>query len=361
MRVAILGLGIVGRGVYELLIKETHIEVAYIVEIDDAKLQGLKHLKAPSFEHVLKDRSVDTIIEVIGGKTIAYDMVKRAIEANKHVVTANKALISASFKELHELASKHHVYLKYEASVAGATLVVKPLMRMSYLNHFYKLEGILNGTTNYVLTQIFKHKKDLSQALKDAEALGFIEAGSNDDMLGLDTMRKINIMSMHLYHTYIEEKDIQVIPLTILSETLIDHLKALNYIIKYMALSHVENNHLTIQVMPIAYQKPSIYDHIDDEMNILFAYGKYHQKQAFIGQGAGRYPTATAIISDLDDINTHVRDELQFEDTYRVNKKQYQHTFIIETQDGFEMTSGYLDEIITSQNIKSWIKVEDAS
>ena len=268
MRVAILGLGIVGRGVYDLLIEETDIEVAYIVEIDDVKMKGLEHLKAPSFEHVLEDESIDTIIEVIGGKTIAYRMVKQALEAKKHVVTANKALISAYFKELHDLASKHHVHLKYEASVAGATQVVKPLMRIAYLNHFYKLEGILNGTTNYVLTQIFKQGKDMHQALNDAQELGFIEAGSNDDMLGLDTMRKLNIMSMLLYHTYIDEKDIQVIPLTILNDALMSHLKSLNYTVKYIASSTVDDHHLTIQVMPVAYKKPSIYDHIDDEMNI---------------------------------------------------------------------------------------------
>lgn len=358
MNIAILGLGVVGRGVYDILMKETSHKVSYIVEIDDQKLEGLMHLKAPSFQHVLDNPDVDVIVELIGGKTIAYDFVKAALRSKKHVVTANKALISAHFQTLQELADRHQVQLRYEASVAGATMLLTPLIRMSHINQFNHIYGIMNGTTNFVLTQIFKYHRSMSEAIEQAKALGYIETGSNDDMEGLDAMRKINILSMLAYHTIIEESSIVVTPLNTISDQMIDYLKSEGYRLKYIALSKLKEHHITIEVCPLAIMSPSIYDHIDDEMNIVMLEGTYHQKQAFIGQGAGRYPTATAIISDIQLIDKEYSEHILINHQYEVNSIPVNETFIIETLEGFMTLSTTTEALMLRDDIRCYVKVE---
>ena len=361
MNVAILGLGVVGRGVYDILVKDTSINVSYIIERDEDKLQGLMHLKAPSFEHVLHDESVDVIIELIGGKKIAYEFVKAALEAKKHVVTANKALISAYFQELHELASSHQVFLKYEASVAGATQILTPMMRLSSINHFNHIYGIMNGTTNYVLTRVFKHNMTMKDAVLEAKALGYIETGSNDDMAGLDAMRKINILSMLAYQTTIDESDILVTPLDSITDTMITYLKSKGYGLKYIAESTLIENHIEIHVGPVATLNPSFYDHIDDEMNMVTLAGKYHKKQGFIGQGAGRYPTATAIISDLMLIENNYQEHIQLNQTYDMNSSLQPSTFIVETLEGIMIIKATRNEVIEREDIKCFVQIEEIS
>lgn len=361
MNVAILGLGVVGRGVYDILVKDTSINVSYIIERDENKLKGLMHLKAPSFEHVLNDSNVDVIIELIGGKTIAYDFVRAALKAKKHVVTANKALISAYFQELHELASTHQVCLKYEASVAGATQLLTPIMRLSNINHFNHIYGIMNGTTNYVLTRVFKHNMTMKEAVLEAKALGYIETGSNDDMAGLDAMRKINILSMLAYHTNIDESDILVTPLDSITDTMISYLKSKGYGVKYIAESSLNGQQVIIHVGPLATRNPSIYDHIDNEMNMVTVEGKYHKKQAFIGQGAGRYPTATAIISDVMLIENKYQEPIHLNQTVEVNTSLKPSQFIVETLEGIMTIKALRNELIEREDIKCFVQIEEKS
>lgn len=156
MNIAILGLGVVGRGVYDLLIDlHKDITVKYVLELDPNKLVGVTANNEASFDEILNDKDIDIIVELIGGKGIAYEFIKQALSHKKHVVTANKAVVSAYFEELHTLAKANNVSLRYEASVGGGIIVLNPLEKLVKVNPIHEISGIINGSTNFILSKSF--------------------------------------------------------------------------------------------------------------------------------------------------------------------------------------------------------------
>ena len=350
MKVAILGMGVVGRGVYDILTEEQpSIEIKYVLERNLEKTQGLKTIVAGHIEEILEDDEVDVLIELIGGKSVAYEFVKLALKHKKHVVTANKALISAYFEELHELAKKQGVSLRYEASVGGAINVIDPLYEIANINRIHKIEGIMNGSTNYILTNVFDHNKSLSDVLDDALELGYLETGTNDDMEGLDLMRKINILSMIAYHQYIKEEDILRVPLTNLTPECIDLVKKHNLTIKYIATSTLKNDAISIQLEPVILTKNHFYQQISGAENIITLYGAYHKKQSFIGTGAGRYPTASAVCYDVLKIMRHAAVKQDYSNQYQITNQE-QGYYLIEENDQLVITKQIsLDSLLKSK------------
>ncbi|MBI9009176.1 MAG: homoserine dehydrogenase [Tenericutes bacterium] len=330
MKIAIIGLGVVGRGVYDLVtMDQSVLQVKYVLELDKSKLQGIDALVAKDIDEILNDSEVDTVVELIGGKGIAYSFVLQALNHKKNVVTANKALISAYFKELTELANKNNVSLRYEAAVGGAINILDPLLTISRINKIHKIQGIINGSSNFILSKIFIEDYSLEKALEEAFKLGYLEANSNDDMEGLDLLRKINILSMLSYHQYIDESDIIRVPLSNVSSAFIDYIKSKNLALKYIATSELVNNQIMIHLEPVVIKKDSFYSYINYEENIIDIYGQYHLKQSFIGQGAGRYPTASAVVYDLIK-QTEKTDYIQsFENNYPINKELKKYPFFI--------------------------------
>ncbi len=334
MKVAIIGLGVVGQGVYDLITQDfKDIEVVYVLEKDEEKLKNLKHLKAQSFDDIINDINVDVIIELIGGKTIAYELITKALNKQKHVITANKALMSERFEELTKLAQKNNVKLLYEASVAGAIILLDPLKKIREINQIYQIEGILNGSTNFILSKVFLDHQTLEQAILEAFKLGYLEKGSDDDMLGLDALRKINILSMIAYKSYLNEKDILRIPLSSLTNQFMSSVKQKGFMIKYIAHSKIENQILSIVVEPLIIDEKSTYGSIHYEENMVNIYGKYHKKQTFIGQGAGRYPTASAVVYDLLTIKQTSNEDLTYDQIYDINNNSNTHHFLVQTKD----------------------------
>lgn len=334
MNVALLGFGVVGKGVYDILVdNHLNIHVKYILEKNDNLLTNLMHLKANDIETILNDASIDVVIELIGGKGVAYQFVKQALQHQLHVVTANKALISAHFKELHDLASKHHVNLLYEASVGGAIIALDPLRHMRYANPVHEIKGIINGATNFVLTKIFLENTSLDDALKKALQLGYLETGSTDDMDGLDLMRKINILSMLAYETYIDESKILNMPLSRLTSSFMTYIKSKGLILKYVAYSARIDDDINIYLTPTILSKDHLYSHINNEFNIIDVYGRYHHHQSFIGQGAGRYPTASAVVYDLLTMNFEQPLVEIYKKQYHVNEQPFNHQYVVQYQD----------------------------
>jgi homoserine dehydrogenase len=320
MNIALLGFGIVGKGVYDIVTSDfPSWNIKYVLEKDPTKTKEIKAIATQSYEDIMKDKEIDVVIELIGGKTIAYQMIKIALKQKKHVVTANKAVISAYYHELTELAKENNVSLFYEASVGGAIIVLDPLFKMAEFNQINQIEGIINGSTNFVLSSIFQDNKSLSQALIEAKELGYIETGSTDDMDGLDLLRKINILSMISYHTYINESDIERVSLSSITTELIDYLKDHNLAMKYIASSHKRENQIGIHLEPVILSKDDFYNQIHFEENVISVFGTYHKKQSFIGQGAGRFPTASAVINDLLLLESKEERRHQFKEYIRVN------------------------------------------
>jgi len=263
MNIALLGYGVVGKGVYDIISNDhPNLKIKYIVEKDKEKLGNLKHLAPTSFTDVLEDNEIDVVIELIGGKTVAYQMIKEALLHKKHVVTANKAVISEFFEELTTIAKSNDVSLLFEASVGGAIIVLDPLYRIAEINKISGITGIINGSTNFVLSSIFLENQSLEDALKKASDLGYIEANSTDDMDGFDLLRKINILSMISYHTYIKEEDIERTPLSSISSDFISYVKSHNLAMKYIATSKEHSGKISIHLEPVILEKEAFYNQI---------------------------------------------------------------------------------------------------
>jgi homoserine dehydrogenase len=358
MNIAILGFGVVGKGVYDIITTHhKHWNIKYILELDESKLGTLIHLKAPSFETIVNDKEIDIIIELIGGKTIAYHFIKEALNHKKHVVTANKAIISEYFHELTTIANENNVSLLFEASVGGAIIVLDPLYTIKETNPIHKIEGIINGSTNFVLSNIFINNKDFKSALEEATNLGYIETGTTDDIDGLDLLRKINILSMISYNTYIKENDVIRVPLTNLTEDFINYVKSQNKQIKYIAISEYKNGNVSIQLEPVVVDEQSIYSKIHFEENIISLHGQYHKTQSFIGQGAGRYPTATAVINDVFLISRNEKRTYTFNNhpTFSNNIKS---NYIIEKDNTFTTVfSTTLKSLLEDNSIKCFARM----
>ncbi len=300
MNIALLGFGTVGKGVFDILTTDfKDIKIKYILVKHQEKHQDIKTLLIESFEDILNDSSIDVVIETIGGLDPAYNYVKRALLNHKHVITANKALISLYYDELVELAHNQNVDLRFEASVGAGINIIDPLKTISKINHIYKIEGIMNGSTNFILSKIFIEDKTLEEALIEAKSLGYIEDDPKDDLDGFDLMRKIHILSMIAYQMKIDPNQIIREPLSRLTQKDYDKAKSDNQVIKYVATSEKIKDKVFIKIEPIFIDDNHPYAKINYEENIITLYGKYHLKQTFIGQGAGRYPTASAIVYDV--------------------------------------------------------------
>ncbi len=300
MIVALLGFGTVGKGVYDLIIQDhPSIKIKYVLDRHPEKTQGIKALVVDDYDIILNDPQVDTIIELLGGSKNAYPYVKKAIMHSKNVVTANKALISEHFRELHELTQSYHTHLRYEASVGAGIIVIDPLMKSSPSDPVTEITGIINGSTNFILTEVFDHESSLDQALENARKLGYIETGTNDDLMGLDLMRKINILSMIAYQQVIDEKAINLIPLQDIGDALIREVKDLHLVIKYVATSTFENECISIHLEPVVFNRNHVFSKVSGTDNIILVKHLSGKTDTYFGPGAGRYETAGAVIHDL--------------------------------------------------------------
>lgn len=358
MNIAILGFGIVGKGVYDILSKDfTDHNVKYILELDDQKLGNLISKRPSSYDVILQDDEVDVIIELIGGKGIAYTFIKQALIHKKHVITANKAVISEHYKELTQLAEENNVTLSFEASVGGAIIVLNPLFTIAKINKINKIEGIINGSTNFVLSSVFKENKSLADSIDEANTLGYIETGTTDDMDGLDLLRKINILSMISYKTFIKESDITRVPLSSLTNEFIDYVKKTNRTIKYIATSEKHNNEISIHLEPVILDSSLLYSNIDYEDNIISIHGQYHKVQSFVGQGAGRYPTASAVINDLITIDYKVKSVQEYKETTGINKTK-KYDFLVQKNMKFlEVKSITIEELLNDDSIQCFARI----
>ncbi|MBN2540380.1 MAG: homoserine dehydrogenase [Bacilli bacterium] len=363
MNVAILGLGVVGMGVYDILLRDVpDIKVKYVMELDQEKTKNLDVIVANHISTILEDDTLDTVIELIGGKRIAYTFVKQALQAKKNVVTANKALISDYFEELTELANENGVILRYEASVGGAINVLDPLLTIAKINHIHKIEGIINGSTNFILSKIFLEDYDLDKALEAARNLGYIETGTNDDLEGFDLLRKINILSMMSYGQYIKEEEIIRVGLDTIPREFYEYVKSKGLTMKYIATSEWKNNQIMVHLEPVIVSQDHFYTKINYEENIVTLYGAYHNKQSFIGQGAGRYPTASAVVYDLLKIKEQDHARLQYKNNFVINKNLNKYRFLVLKNGKFLKTESMtFESLLVDKEIQAFARIDEGA
>ncbi len=315
--VAILGYGVVGSGVSEVIRRNREnirikagdeISVKYILDIRDFPDSPDRDLIVFDPDVIFNDPEVSIVVETIGGTGAAYEFTMRALKSRKHVVTSNKELVAAYGPELLQTARENGVNYLFEASVGGGIPIIRPLNQCLAANEISSITGILNGTTNYILTQMKKKGEDYTNALREAQKNGYAEANPAADIDGFDACRKIAILSSIAYNEFVDYRGIYtegIKNITIEDMVYADEMGA---VIKLVALSRRENDRIFARVSPVVLPKSSPLANVEDEFNAIVVKGDAVGDAMFYGRGAGKLPTASAVVADIIDIVRHPGD-----------------------------------------------------
>tara|TARA_B100000902_G_scaffold37182_1_gene44501 strand:+ start:8655 stop:9971 length:1317 start_codon:yes stop_codon:yes gene_type:complete len=314
INVGLIGAGTVGSGTYKVL-KENSLEIyrktkkeitvfalaekdlKRAKEVVDDKTKILKD----AFD-LIKDKNIHIVVELIGGTGVAKDLVEAAIKNNKHVVTANKALIALHGDELVNLANKHNVILAYEAAVAGGIPIIKSLREGLASNKVKWIVGILNGTTNYILTEMKENNLTFDVALKQAQELGFAEADPTFDIEGIDAAHKITILASIAFGIPLNFNSVYVEGISEINQKDIIYAEELGYRIKLLAITKFHNNSIELRVHPTLIPEKRLVANVNGSMNAVLIQSNMVGPTLYYGAGAGSEPTASAVVTDIIDI-----------------------------------------------------------
>lgn len=314
VNVAILGYGVVGSGVAEVIRKNsqsiaqragTDIRVKWILDIRDFPDSPDKDVLTKNADDVFNDKEVEIVIETIGGATIAAQFTKRALEAGKSVVTSNKELVASQGPELLQLAQEKGVSYLFEASVGGGIPIIRPLNQCLAANQINGITGILNGTTNYIFTQMKKEGKSFEAALKEAQQNGYAEQNPTADVEGHDACRKLAILSSIAYNEFVDYSNVFTEGITKVSTADMKYAEALNGVIKLIAVSRKLGEKIFARVSPAIISKDHPLANVEDVFNAIVVKGDAIGDAMFYGRGAGKLPTASAVVADVIDIAKH--------------------------------------------------------
>jgi homoserine dehydrogenase len=334
MKIGIIGLGTVGEGVLKVLTKEKHsifeksqadIEVKYACDLNitrDFSFEFDKSILVDDYKKILEDSEIKLVVELIGGETLAKDIIIQAFKSKKSVVTANKALIAKHGVELFQIAKENGVSFLFEAAVGGGIPIVTPLMESLVANTVTEIKGIMNGTSNYILTKMKEENLSFDEALSIASAKGYAEADPTYDVDGIDAGHKINILASLAYGGSIKFKDMQISGIREINTLDIFSANQLNSTIKLIASSKlVSDDSAQISVEPVIISNNEILAKVDDVYNAIETIGSYTGRTLFYGKGAGMDPTASAVVADIVKIATinHIESDYFFNSTKIIN------------------------------------------
>ncbi|WP_026694615.1 homoserine dehydrogenase [Peribacillus kribbensis] len=317
--IGLLGLGTVGSGVVKII--ENHqdklmhqigcpVKVKKILVKDMNKERDVQvnpGLLTVNPEEILEDSEIDVVIEVMGGIEETKDYLLRALRNKKNVVTANKDLMALHSNELLAEATKNKCDLFYEASVAGGIPILRSLVEGLASDRITKMMGIVNGTTNFILTKMNNHGAPYEEVLKEAQELGFAEANPAADVDGLDAARKMAILSTLGFSMPIDLSDVKVEGITGITEEDISYSKKLGYTMKLIGLASRSGEKVEVSVQPALLQDSHPLASVNDEYNAVYVYGEAVGETMFYGPGAGSLPTATAVVSDVVEVMKNMR------------------------------------------------------
>lgn len=334
MKIGIIGLGTVGEGVLKVLTKEKNsifeksqadIEVKYACDLNinrEFSFEFDKSILVDNYKKILEDSEIQLVVELIGGEMLAKDIIIEAFKSKKSVVTANKALIAKHGVELFQIAKENGVSFLFEAAVGGGIPIVTPLMESLVANTVTEIRGIMNGTSNYILTKMKEDNLSFDEALSLASAKGYAEADPTYDVDGIDAGHKINILASLAYGGSIKFKDMQISGIREINILDIFAANQLNSTIKLIASSKlISEDDAQISVEPILISNNEILAKVDDVYNAIETIGSYTERTLFYGRGAGMDPTASAVVADIVKITTrsHIESDYFFNSTKIIN------------------------------------------
>ena len=368
MKIGIVGLGTVGEGVLKVLTNEKEsifeksradIEVKYACDLNinrDFSFDFDKSILTNDYKKILNDPEIKIIVELIGGETVAKQIIIEAFEAKKSVVTANKALIAKYGVELFQRAKQNGVSFLFEAAVGGGIPIVTPLMESLVANTVTEIRGIMNGTSNYILTKMKEDNLSFDEALKIASEKGYAEADPTYDVDGIDAGHKINILASLAYGGSIKFKDMQLSGIREISTVDIFSANQLNSTIKLIASSKLlSDTSAQISVEPTLIPNSEILAKVDDVYNAIETTGSYTDKTLFYGKGAGMDPTASAVVADIVKIVTrnHIESDYFFNSTKVfeiVDSNTVKDSYYIRVSDDFDIENSPFELINQIEN-----------
>ena len=368
MKIGIVGLGTVGEGVLKVLTNEKEsifeksradIEVKYACDLNinrDFSFDFDKSILTNDYKKILNDPEIKIVVELIGGETVAKQIIIEAFEAKKSVVTANKALIAKYGVELFQRAKQNGVSFLFEAAVGGGIPIVTPLMESLVANTVTEIRGIMNGISNYILTKMKEDNLSFDEALKIASEKGYAEADPTYDVDGIDAGHKINILASLAYGGSIKFKDMQLSGIREISTVDIFSANQLNSTIKLIASSKLlSDTSAQISVEPTLIPNSEILAKVDEVYNAIETTGSYTDKTLFYGKGAGMDPTASAVVADIVKIVTrnHIESDYFFNSTKVfeiVDSNTVKDSYYIRVSDDFDIENSPFELINQIEN-----------
>ena len=322
MKAAVMGYGTIGSGVVEVLdINGSSIakrvgepvEIKYVLDLRDFPGDPIQDKIVHDYKTIAEDPEVKIVVETMGGVEPAYTFVKAMLEAGKHVTTSNKALVAAKGAELIALAKEKNVNFMFEASVGGGIPIIRPLNSCLTADVIEEVSGILNGTTNYMMTKMSEEGSEFEDVLKDAQQKGYAEADPTADIEGHDACRKIAILTSLVCGQQVDFQDIHTEGITKITATDIRYAKALGRSIKLLASSYQTGDSYCALVAPFMLEPTHPLYNVNDVFNAVFVHGNVLGDAMFYGSGAGKLPTASAVVADIVEIAKHLDENIPVE------------------------------------------------
>ena len=310
IKIAVLGYVTVGSGVVEVIrvngdkINERigeELEIKYVLDLREFPGDPVQDILTHDFEQIVNDDEVKIVVEVMGGTGAAYTFVKRALEAGKHVATSNKALVARYGSELLAIAKEKNVNFLFEASVGGGIPIIRPLHTCLTADEIEEISGILNGTTNYMLSKMYYEGSEYDDVLKDAQDKGYAERNPEADVEGYDACRKIAILSSIITGKQVDFEDIYTEGISGIDANDLKYAKAMNQTVKLLASAKRADEGIYAMVAPVLVSPEHPLFSINDVFNAIFVKGNVLGDAMFYGSGAGKLPTASAVVADVVD------------------------------------------------------------
>lgn len=313
--ISVLGYGTVGSGVVEVLSKNKdsitkragqEIEVKYVLDLRDFIGDPIQDKIVHDYKTIVDDPEVNIIVETMGGVNPAYEFVKEALQKGKSVCTSNKELVAKHGAELLEIAKGNQVNFLFEASVGGGIPIIRPLNQSLTADEIQEITGILNGTTNYILTKMSYEGCKYDDALKEAQQKGYAERNPEADVEGYDACRKIAILTSLAYGMQVDHEDIYTEGITKITDTDIAYAKSIGAAIKIFGTSRKVGDKVFAMIAPMMIKSDNPLFSVNDVFNAIFVKGNLLGNVMFYGAGAGKLPTASAVVSDVVDATKHL-------------------------------------------------------
>ena len=300
MRIGLLGFGVVGRGVYDIVASRQDIEVVKVCCLEDVTLPDAEVTK--DFNRILQDDTIDTVVEAMGGVHPAYEFVRAAMEAGKNIVTSNKALVTTCYDELMPLAMEKGLQFRCTAAVGGGIGWLSELERARRVQTIQQVGGIMNGTCNYILDNMTRKGLDYSVVLKQAQELGYAEANPSTDVDGIDTWHKVILSSNIAFGVSLNRDQIPVAGISKITAADVENFKAHGRVCKLISTGKQKDGVYSVYVQPTLVQEGALEAAVPMNYNIITLIGETSGPMSLYGQGAGRYPTAYNVVQDCVDL-----------------------------------------------------------